>query len=421
EGLDLLTRIGGAGAVQPVRIVVDWPDSVGSALGFGALRGLRALSDSLRADPRVREVRSLVDLRAGMSLLEYLLWYSDLAAVRARGAAALDLLLSADRRATRLDVVLADTTSLLSAMDVVRRARRLAAAPLPAWARARIFVGGYVAQHVDFQDDLLSRVPLLVGVVFGATALMLGVVFRSVLVPVKAILLNALSVGSTLALLVLVFQRGGAAPDGSRVRGVRVRAGPRDPAARLRAGRGGAARRHRHSPRAGAGGDAARGPVELVAGRAKTAMTIKRRLVVNADDFGLSDGVNRAISEAHAAGTVSSASLLVNAPGFADAVRRARAAPALGVGLHFNLTMGAPVSPATAVPSLSDRRTGRFWSLSRLIARALSGRVDGAEVALECAAQIARAKSSGVRLTHLDGHQHTHVLPGIWGPVSAAA
>ena len=209
EGLDLLARIGGAGAVQPVRIVVDWPDSVGSALGFGALRGLRALSDSLRADPRVREVRSLVDLRARTSLLEYLLWYSDLAAVRARNAAALDLLLSADRRATRLDVVLADTTSLLSAMDVVRRARRLAAAPLPAWARARIFVGGYVAQHVDFQDDLLGRVPLLVGVVFGATALMLGVVFRSVLIPLKAILLNALSVGSTLGLIVLVFQRGG--------------------------------------------------------------------------------------------------------------------------------------------------------------------------------------------------------------------
>src|SRR5207249_4009635 len=95
------------------------------------------------------------------------------------------------------------------AVQPVRRARRLAAAPPPALARARIFVGGYVAQHVDFQDDLLGRVPLLVGVVFGATALMLGVVFRSVLIPLKAILLNALSVGSTLGLIVLVFQRGG--------------------------------------------------------------------------------------------------------------------------------------------------------------------------------------------------------------------
>jgi len=151
-------------------------------------------------------------------------------------------------------------------------------------------------------------------------------------------------------------------------------------------------------------------------------MTIERRLIINADDFGLSVGVNRAILEAHAAGTVSSASLLVNAPGFEDAARAAQATPALGVGLHFNLTMGAPASAATAVPSLCDPRTGRFYSLSGLIARALTGRLDGGEVALECTAQIARARAAGVGgLTHLDGHQHAHVLPGIWGPVVAAS
>jgi len=150
-------------------------------------------------------------------------------------------------------------------------------------------------------------------------------------------------------------------------------------------------------------------------------MTSKRRLVINADDFGLSAGVNRGILEAHAAGTVTSTSLLVNTPGFADAVRAARDAPELGVGLHLNLTAGRPVSRPDAVSSLCDRRTGRFCSLSRLIARVLVGRVDRAEVALECAAQIERARGAGVRLTHLDGHQHTHVLPGIWGPVVEAA
>ena len=151
-------------------------------------------------------------------------------------------------------------------------------------------------------------------------------------------------------------------------------------------------------------------------------MTSERRLIINADDFGLSMGVNRAIVEAHAAGTVSSASLLVNAPGFEHAVRAAHSTPALGVGLHFNLTMGAPVSAAAAVPSLCDPRTGRFYSLSGLIARTLTGRVDGGEVALECTAQIARARAAGVgKLTHLDGHQHAHVLPGIWGPVVAAS
>ena len=209
QGLDLLARVGGVGYVQPVRIVVDWPHDLGrSAVGFGALRGLRALSDSLAADPRVREVHSLVGLRSHTSLLEYLLWYSDLAAARAREPAALDRFLSVDGRATRLDVVLADTTSLLTAMDVVHRARRLAAAPPPALAGARILVGGYVAQNVDFQDDMLRRLPLVAGVILGATALMLGVVFRSVLIPLKAIVLTALSVGATLGLLVLVYQRG---------------------------------------------------------------------------------------------------------------------------------------------------------------------------------------------------------------------
>jgi len=209
-GLDVLARIGGAGYVQPVRVLVEWPPESGRlAVSAGALRGLRALSDSLRADPRVRDVRSLVDVRAHTSLLEYALLYSDLAAVRARDPAALDALLSIDARIARLDVILADTTSLLSAMDVVRRARRLAAAPPPSLAGARVLLGGYVAQNVDFQDDLLGRLPLVVGVIFGATALMLGLVFRSVLIPLKAILLNALSVGATLGLHVLVFQRGG--------------------------------------------------------------------------------------------------------------------------------------------------------------------------------------------------------------------
>src|SRR5438067_10426812 len=90
------------------------------------------------------------------------------------------------------------------------------------------------------------------------------------------------------------------------------------------------------------------------------AMTDAPRLVINADDFGLSAGVNRGILEAHAAGTVSSTSLLVNAPGFADAVRGARSAPGLGVGLHLNLTAGSPVPSPGAVATLCDRRTGRF-------------------------------------------------------------
>ena len=82
------------------------------------------------------------------------------------------------------------------------------------------------------------------------------------------------------------------------------------------------------------------------------------RLVINADDLGFAPGVNRGIFEAHAAGTVSSASMIVTAPAFAEAAEHARRdAPRLGVGLHLNLVTGAPLS---SVPSLVDPATGQF-------------------------------------------------------------
>lgn len=163
--------------------------------------------------------------------------------------------------------------------------------------------------------------------------------------------------------------------------------------------------------------------MELVAGSEGRglAMNAARRLIINADDFGLSEGVNRGIREAHTAGSVTSASLLVNTPGFTDAVHLARQLPSLGVGLHLNLTTGAPISPPDAVPSLCDPRTGRFRRLPGFVARALAGGIAASDVARECTAQIACMAATGLRITHLDGHEHAHVLPGVWSPVVAAA
>src|SRR5947207_6734932 len=93
------------------------------------------------------------------------------------------------------------------------------------------------------------------------------------------------------------------------------------------------------------------------------AMTDAPRLVVNADDFGLSAGVNRGILETHAAGVVSSVSVLVNAPGWDDAVRRLRdlgPPPAPGGGLHLNRTTGRPVPSGAA---LSNVPPGPFHPL----------------------------------------------------------
>ncbi len=207
EGLDALSAMGVAGFIQPVRVLVQLPEGR-SATDAAALRGLMTLADSLGADPRVREIRSLVNLEPHGSLLGYSVLYSDLPAARARFPDFLDAYLSTDRRLTLMDVILADTTSLTTATDVVLHARQLARAQLRGTKGMTITVGGYSAAALDFQEDLLARFPLLVALILGATGVMLAVAFRSVLVPLKAIVMNTLSVSATFGLLVLVFQYG---------------------------------------------------------------------------------------------------------------------------------------------------------------------------------------------------------------------
>ena len=207
EGLDALSRMGVAGFIQPVRVLVQLPEGR-SAVAAASLRGLMTLADSLGADPRVREVRSVVNVQPHGSLLGYSVLYSDLEGARAKYPQFLDAYLSVDRRLALLDVILADTTSLTSATDVVLRARRLAHAELRGTRGMTITVGGYSAAALDFQDDLLARFPLLVVLILGATGVMLAVAFKSVLVPIKAIIMNTLSVAATFGLIVLVFQEG---------------------------------------------------------------------------------------------------------------------------------------------------------------------------------------------------------------------
>src|SRR2546421_1765940 len=144
-----------------------------------------------------------------------------------------------------------------------------------------------------------------------------------------------------------------------------------------------------------------------------------RCLVVNADDFGLSPGVTDGILEAHAAGVVSSVSVLVNAPGWEHAVAALRrAGSTLGAGLHLNLTTGEPVSGGG---TLVHPRSGRFYGLAGLVARALAGRIDARHVAEECAAQLAPLRGAGGRVTHIDSHRHVHALPRVWASVVATA
>ncbi len=138
-----------------------------------------------------------------------------------------------------------------------------------------------------------------------------------------------------------------------------------------------------------------------------------KKLIVNADDFGLTGGVNRAIIEGHTRGLITSATLMANMPAFDDAVRLAMDHPSLGVGLHFNITQGPSVAAPSLVSSLVDGR-GEFWGTGvSFIPRALAGWLKIDEVIIELRAQIEKALNAGVRLTHVDSHKHTHAAPKI--------
>ena len=142
-----------------------------------------------------------------------------------------------------------------------------------------------------------------------------------------------------------------------------------------------------------------------------------RRLIVNADDFGLHAAVNRGILAAHTEGIVSSTSLMAGGAAFDDAVRIAKQCPQLGVGVHLTLVGARPVLPVAEVSSLLDEAGDFYGSYPLFIKRFLRGKIRLAEVERELAAQIDRVRMAGIQPSHLDSHQHLHVLPGIGGLV----
>jgi chitin disaccharide deacetylase len=147
-----------------------------------------------------------------------------------------------------------------------------------------------------------------------------------------------------------------------------------------------------------------------------------RRLIVNADDFGLTLGVNRAVMQLHLKGILTSATLMARAPATEDAVALALKTPTLGVGCHIVLVDGEPLLPAREIPTLIDQTTGRFHpSLGAFLRRLLLGRIRSAEIEAEAAAQIELLQSRGVRLTHIDTHKHTHMFRAALSPLLRAA
>lgn len=145
-----------------------------------------------------------------------------------------------------------------------------------------------------------------------------------------------------------------------------------------------------------------------------------RRLIINADDFGYTAGVNRAIVEAHTRGVVTSSTLMANGDAFAEATSLAKTLPRLSVGCHVVLTDGEPVLASANLPSLTENSRFRDGMASFAV-RAINGTMSADQVTAEATAQIRKLQSNGVSVSHFDTHKHTHLFPKILRPLLRAA
>lgn len=145
-----------------------------------------------------------------------------------------------------------------------------------------------------------------------------------------------------------------------------------------------------------------------------------RRLIVNADDFGFTSGVNRAIVEAHTHGVVTSSTLMANGPAFREAAELAKTLPRLSIGCHVVLTDGEPVLNADRISSITSNSRFRD-GMATFAARAIAGRMSADQIGEEAMAQIRKIQSAGFIVSHFDTHKHTHLFPKILRPLLRAA
>ena len=148
-----------------------------------------------------------------------------------------------------------------------------------------------------------------------------------------------------------------------------------------------------------------------------------RRLIINADDLGLTSGVNRGILQGHEQGVVTSATLMACGEKFDEAATLATQANKLSVGCHVVLVDGTPVLPPSEISSLvgKNSRPRFLQSLMSFAWLSVAGRLDRAQIEAEVTAQIKKLQAAGIQVSHLDSHKHTHMFPAVLTGVLKAA
>ena len=144
-----------------------------------------------------------------------------------------------------------------------------------------------------------------------------------------------------------------------------------------------------------------------------------RRLIINADDFGLTSGVNRAIAEANRTGVLTSATIMANSNAYAEAVAITQSLPALRTGCHVVLIDGEPVSSGLSSLTSGGKRFGS--NLKTFALSAIRKKISEEEIEREAEAQIRKLQASGLTVTHVDTHKHTHMFPRVVRPLLRAA
>ena len=145
------------------------------------------------------------------------------------------------------------------------------------------------------------------------------------------------------------------------------------------------------------------------------ALNVAPPLIINGDDFGYSEAVNRAIIQAHREGVLTSASLMVNERAAEDAVRLARENPSLAVGLHLVLVLGRSALPPGEIPHLVDAQGNFTDSSFRAGLNYYFNPAARRELRREMRAQFARFVAAGLPFSHIDGHTHLHMHPTVFG------
>lgn len=207
-GYEVLQRDFGPGLTSPVQIVVRAPAGIDDP---GTVSGIAALTERIKADPRFGGAVSITTLDPRLGVAQYqALYANDFAGVPPELRPQLGQLINLDRAGDTTIVLglLAEDPDSEAAVAAVHDLRDTVVPAVTELRGDTVLVGGSTALQIDAADALYSRFPVIVGIILGTTFLLLLLLFRSILIPLKAVVMNLLSVGAAYGLLVFAFQNG---------------------------------------------------------------------------------------------------------------------------------------------------------------------------------------------------------------------